>query len=157
MLKNGSLSYAIRCDQLDYLFEFKLLNDKASALYYSSNTNGRIRHTKLPYLQWFESESELKKNYFCKMKNLLAGIQNYLNFNFLDLEELDFAPVFPPKSLPILYDLLNINKGKLKRLYLPNFLNIQDLKLNDFELLHLKKCFMTFLIGNQTEERKNFQ
>lgn len=64
--------------------------------------------------------------------------------------------MFPPKSMPILKCLLDNNANTLKRLYLSNFLQTFDLQLERFELLHLKKCFMTCLVGLQTPERKGF-
>ncbi|KAI6183110.1 hypothetical protein M3Y97_00453000 [Aphelenchoides bicaudatus] len=114
----GGIAHAIKTTDLQLLFEFALLRPTASGLDYGPHSNSVLRHTPIPWEDWFSN-----------------------------LEELDFAPVFPPKSISILTRLLNRNIRTLKRLYLPNFVDPINFDLKRFELVHLKKCFMTCLVG----------
>jgi hypothetical protein len=47
------MSYAIRCDELQELFDLELLRCKAAGLDYGVSSKSSIKHTILPYLEWF--------------------------------------------------------------------------------------------------------
>lgn len=151
MLTHRAISYAIRCDQLDLLFEFGLLTGKATGLDFSHNSTSALKHTVVPYLKWFSGKFSFNGDFLMNTSKSFSS--KYLHYSFLALQELDFSPVFPPKSMPMLRELIAINLKTLKRLYLPNFILGHDLKLDQLQLEHLKKSFMHFLTKNELDER----